>query len=157
MKVNWKRLLLSVLVCLVAGIAGSMYTNQSIKWWYPILNKPSFTPPAWVFGPVWTVLFVLMGIALYLVWNKGLKKKGVIDAVSMFGVQLVLNVTWSYFFFGLRNPLLALAEILVLWGAILVTIKLFFRVERMAAYLLVPYALWVFFASVLNFAIVLLN
>lgn len=157
MKINWKRLFLSLLVCLAAGIAGAMYTAQSVSWWYPMLNKPWFTPPAWLFAPVWTLLFVLMGVSLYLIWNKGLKKKLVTEAVALFGVQLVLNVGWSYLFFGLRNPMLALAEIVVLGGAILMTIKMFWKIEKKAAYLLVPYLLWVSFASVLNLAIVLLN
>ena len=157
MKMNWKRLLLSLGVCLAAGVAGSLYTAQSVSWWYPLLNKPAITPPAWVFGPVWTFLFILMGYSLYLVWNKGLKKKGVTDAVALFGVQLILNVTWSYLFFGLRNPLLAFFEIVVLWGTILITKMKFLKIEKMAGYLLVPYFLGVSFALVLNLAIVLLN
>jgi tryptophan-rich sensory protein len=98
-----------------------------------------------------------MGYALYLVWNKGLKKKGVTDAVAIFGVQLILNVVWSYLFFGLRNPSLALFEIIVLWGAILATTLKFGKIDRSAAYLLIPYLLWVGFASALNLSIVLLN
>jgi len=157
MKVNWKRLTLSLGVCQAAGIVGSIYTLQSVKWWYPTLTKPPFNPPAWIFGPVWSLLFILMGYALYLVWNKGLKKKGVTDAVAIFGVQLILNVVWSYLFFGLRNPSLALFEIIVLWGAILATTLKFGKIDRSAAYLLIPYLLWVGFASYLNLAIVLLN
>ena len=98
-----------------------------------------------------------MGYSLYLVWNKGLKKKGVTDAVALFGVQLILNVVWSYLFFGLRNPLLAFFEIVVLWGTILITKMKFLKIEKMAGYLLVPYFLGVSFALVLNLAIVLLN
>lgn len=157
MKVNWKRLILSLTVCLATGGAGSLYTTQSVSRWYPTLIKPPLNPPAWVFGPVWTFLFVLMGYALYLVWNKGLKKKAVSDAVALFGVQLVLNVTWSYLFFGLRNPLLALMEIIVLWGVILLTTFKFARIDTAAAYLMLPYLLWVSFANYLNLSIVLLN
>lgn len=157
MKTNWKRLIFSLGVCQAAGIAGSVYTLQSVKWWYPTLTKPSFNPPSWVFGPVWSLLFILMGYALYVVWNKGLKKKGVSDAVAIFFVQLILNVIWSYLFFGLRNPSLALFEIIVLWGMILATTLKFGKIDRAAAYLLVPYLLWVGFASVLNLSIVLLN
>ncbi len=157
MKANWKRLVLSLGICEAAGIAGSIYTLQSVREWYPTLTKPQFNPPAWVFGPVWTALFIMMGLSLYLVWNRGLKKKGVTDAVAIFGVQLILNVVWSYLFFGLRNPSLALFEIIVLWGAILVTILKFGKIDRPAAYLLIPYLLWVGFAGVLNLSIVLLN
>lgn len=157
MKVNWKRLVVSVGLSLGAGFAGSIYTLQSVKWWYPTLNKPSLNPPSWVFGPVWTVLFVMMGIALYLVWNKGLKKKGVVDAIALFGVQLVLNVTWSYLFFGLRNPTLALTEIVVLWGAILLCTLKFSKIDKSAGHLMIPYLVWVSFACYLNLSIVFLN
>ena len=157
MKVNWKRLILSLSICLAAGVAGSLYTAQSVSWWYPMLNKPAITPPAWVFGPVWAFLYILMGYSLYLVWNKGLKKKGVADAVALFGVQLILNVTWSYLFFGLRTSRLAYFEIIVLWGTILITKMKFLKIDKTAGYLLVPYFLWVSFALVLNLAIVLLN
>ena len=157
MNTNWKRLILSLGICQAAGIVGSIYTLQSVKWWYPTLTKPQFNPPAWVFGPVWTILFILMGLSLYLVWNKGLKKKGVIDGIALFGVQLILNITWSYLFFGIRNPFLALVEISVLWGAILLTAWKFYKIDRTAGYLMIPYLLWVGFASYLNLAIVLLN
>ena len=157
MKINWKRLTLSVGTCLTAGVAGSLYTSQSLSWWYPILNKPAFTPPAWMFGPVWTFLYILMGYALYLVWNKGLKKGGVTDAVAIFGVQLILNVAWSYLFFGLRNPLLAFFEIIVLWAVLLLTYIKFHKIEANAGYLLLPYLVWTGYAGVLNFLIVLMN
>ncbi|MBI2310405.1 tryptophan-rich sensory protein [Candidatus Collierbacteria bacterium] len=157
MNTNWKRLILSLGICQAAGIVGSIYTLQSVKWWYPTLTKPQFNPPAWVFGPVWTILFILMGLSLYLVWNKGLKKKGVIDGIALFGVQLILNITWSYLFFGIRNPFLALVEISVLWGAILLTAWKFYKIDRTAGYLMIPYFLWVGFASYLNLSIVLLN
>ena len=157
MNTNWKRLILSLGICQAAGIVGSIYTLQSVKWWYPTLTKPQFNPPEWVFGPVWTILFILMGLSLYLVWNKGLKKKGVIDGIALFGVQLILNITWSYLFFGIRNPFLALVEISVLWGAILLTAWKFYKIDRTAGYLMIPYLLWVGFASYLNLAIVLLN
>lgn len=157
MKANWKLLVFAVSICLLAGFAGSMYTNQSIAWWYPMLAKPSFTPPAFLFGPVWTVLFVLMGYAFYLVLRKGLKAKGVSDAVAVFGVQLILNVVWSYLFFGLRNPLLAFVEIVVLWFTILITYSKFHDIDRTAGHLLIPYLAWVGFAGVLNLAIVLMN
>ncbi len=157
MKVNWKGLGGSVGLCLSTGMVGSIYTLQSVKWWYPTLTKPALNPPAWIFGPVWTILFILMGLSLYLVWNKGLKKKGVIDGIALFGVQLILNITWSYLFFGIRNPFLALVEISVLWGAILLTAWKFYKIDRTAGCLLIPYLLWVSFASYLTLSIVLLN
>lgn len=154
---DWVKLIFSLGICQAAGIVGSLYTFQTVKWWYPMLRKPWFNPPAWVFGPVWTILFVLMGVALYLVWNQGLKKKGITDAVALFSVQLTLNVVWSYLFFGLRNPFMALIEILVLWGAILLTTIKFLKINKGAGYLMIPYLAWVGFASVLNLAVVLLN
>ncbi len=157
MKVEIKKLIPAVGVCLLAGVVGSIYTMQSVKTWYPVLHKPWFNPPSWVFGPVWTLLFILMGVALYLVWKKGLKKKKVCEALALFAVQLILNVTWSYFFFGRRNPLLALVQIVVLWGSILVTTKKFLSIDKTAGYLMTPYLLWVSFAVILNFSIVLLN
>lgn len=157
MKINWKRLVVSLAVCQGAGLVGSIFTFQTVSWWYPTLQKPAFTPPSWLFGPVWTILFVLMGLALYRIWNKGLKKKGVVDGLALFAVGLALNVVWSYLFFGLRNPFLGLVEVVVLWGAILLTIIKFLKIDRLAGYLLIPYLLWVSFASILNLAIVLLN
>lgn len=149
--------MLSIGACLAAGGAGWVYTTQSVSWWYPLLNKPAITPPAWVFGPVWTLLYILMGYSLYLVWNKGLKKKGVSDAVALFGVQLILNVVWSYLFFGLRNPRLAFFEIVVLWVVILLTYFRFHKIKAVAGQLLLPYLVWTGYAGVLNLFIVLMN
>lgn len=157
MKTSRKRLLLSIGTCLAAGVAGWLYTAQSVAWWYPLLNKPAITPPAWVFGPVWAFLYSLMGYSLYLVWNKGLKKRGVSDAVALFGVQLILNVTWSYLFFGLRNPRLAFFEIAVLWVVILLTYTRFHKISAPAGRLLLPYLIWTGYAGVLNLFIVLMN
>jgi len=100
----------AIVVCLLAGLIGSIFTAPAVPTWYATLTKPALTPPAWLFGPVWTVLFILMGIALYLVWRKGWEQKGVQVATAIFAVQLVLNVLWSYFFFGLQVPFLALIE-----------------------------------------------
>jgi tryptophan-rich sensory protein len=121
------------------------------------LNKPSWQPPAWLFGPVWTLLYVLMGIALYLVWRAGLAAKGVKLALAIFFVQLVLNALWSFAFFGAESPLAGLVVIVALWAMIAATIAAFAPVSRAAAALLVPYILWVSFATVLNAAIYLLN
>lgn len=151
------KLIISIAACLLTGFIGSFFTASSVGSWYSTIAKPSFNPPSWVFGPVWTLLFILMGIAAYLVWDKGLKKKGVKQALTLFSVQLVFNIGWSAFFFGLKNPLLAFIEIIILWLLILTNIILFYKIDKRAAYLLVPYILWVSFASVLNLAIVLLN
>lgn len=144
-------------ICLAAAKIGSAFAMPAIPTWYASLVKPGLTPPAWVFAPVWTVLYVLMGIALYLVWSKGWKQRGVPVAVGIFGVQLFLNVLWSYAFFGLQAPFLALTVILLLWIAILLAIVAFYRVSIPAAALLVPYLIWVAFAAYLNHGIYILN
>ncbi len=147
----------AIAVCLLAGLIGSVFTTPAIPTWYAALVKPALNPPAWVFGPVWTVLYILMGIALYLVWSKGWEQKNVQVATAIFAVQLALNVLWSYFFFGLQAPFFALIEIVLLWIAILMTIGAFHRVSVPAAVLLVPYFLWVSFAAYLNYGIYALN
>ncbi len=147
----------SIIICQLAGFIGSIFTTSSIPTWYASLNKPSFNPPNWVFAPVWTVLYLLMGIALYLIWRKGLSDKNVKIAFMVFVFQLVLNSLWSFLFFGLESPFAAFIEIIILWIAILVSIILFFRISWIAGVLLIPYILWVSFASVLNFAIWRLN
>ena len=151
------RLLLSVAVCLLIGFLGSLVTTPSVSIWFSTVNKPSFSPPNWLFAPVWTILFILMGISAYLVWNKGLKKKAVKEALLIFVFQLVLNFLWSLFFFGLHQPFLASLEIIVLWVAILLTILKFRKISAAAGYLLLPYIAWVTFASFLNFTIARLN
>lgn len=148
---KYLKLLLAIAVCQGAGLIGSIFTINSVKTWYVVLNKPFFNPPSWVFAPVWTILYLLMGISLYLVW--GIKKVN----LKWFWLQLALNTLWSIIFFGLKNPTLALIEIVALWVSILFTIKSFLKVSRVAAYLLLPYILWVSFAAVLNMAIVILN
>lgn len=151
------KLVMSIVICQLAGVIGSVFTTPAIPTWYATLKKPSFTPPNWVFSPVWITLFVLMGIAMFIVWSKGLSDEGVKIALSIFGVQLILNVLWSVMFFGLRSPLAGLIDIAVLWIAILVTILYFLKVSNMAGILLIPYILWVSFAAVLNFSIWRLN
>jgi len=154
---NPKKLLASVLVCLAAGFVGSFFTTPSIPTWYAGLAKPALAPPNWVFGPVWTTLFILMGISLYLVWGKGLEKKNVRMTVAIFGIQLVLNVLWSALFFGLHSPFYAFIEIVALWLAIAATIFAFNKISRNAALLLLPYIIWVSIAAFLNLSIWLLN
>ena len=148
------KLIISLIVCQLAGAIGSVFTVSSVGSWYSGLAKPFFNPPSWLFGPVWTILYLLMGISLYLVWTKKLKSK---TALYIFGVQLVLNTLWSIFFFGLQQPLLAFIEIIFLWIMIMLTIIYFYKISKTAAYLLIPYILWVSFAAVLNIAIVVLN
>lgn len=134
-----------------AGILGSFATMASVKGWYLTdLIKPSFNPPSWVFGPVWTLLFLLMGISLYLVWDKK-------NNLFWFWIQLVLNIFWSYLFFGFRSPDLAFYEIIFLWVAIFITIVKFWKYNKTASILLWPYLAWVSFASFLNYSIMILN
>lgn len=143
-----------VVGCEAVGLLATPVTITAIPTWYASLNKPFFSPPNFVFGPVWTILYLLMGVALYLVWMKNKKVK---TAVVVFSGQLVLNFLWSIIFFGLHLPILAFLEIIFLWVAIAVTIIIFAKISKVAAYLLVPYLLWVSFAAILNIAIVVLN
>ncbi|MDH7476053.1 MAG: tryptophan-rich sensory protein [Microgenomates group bacterium] len=156
-KLNIFQLFLSIVICLLAGFIGSFFTTQYVPTWYAQLNKPPFNPPNWIFAPVWTTLFILMGIALYLVLNKGLKKKQNREAILLFGIQLIANVLWSFLFFTLQLPLYAFLEIIILWLLILVTIIRFYKISKLAGWLLIPYLFWVSFASILNLAIYLLN
>jgi len=150
---NILRLTISVGVTLAVGFIGSLFTTPSISTWYTTLNKPSFNPPNWIFGPVWTLLFIMMAISFYLVWQKGLT----LTAVLIFVLQLILNILWSLFFFYLKNPALALMEIIFLWLAILANIVIFYSIYKTAGFLLVPYILWVSFAAFLNYTITSLN
>jgi benzodiazapine receptor len=156
-QVGIQKLVISLIVCQFAGFIGSVFTTPAIPTWYVSLNKPSFTPPNWLFSPVWIFLFVLMGISAFLVWSKGFDDKRVRIALSIFAVQLILNILWSAVFFGFRSPLAGLIEIAILWIAIWLTILNFFKVSKTAGLLLMPYILWVSFAAVLNFFIWRLN
>lgn len=149
--------LICISLCLAAGGLGSLFTAPAIPTWYEGLQKPSFNPPNWLFAPVWTVLYILMGISLFLIWRKDGKNSKSKAAKIVFSVQLVLNTLWSILFFGLKIPLLAFIEILILWIAILVTIFLFYPKSKLASFLLIPYILWVSFASFLNGIIMILN
>lgn len=148
----WK-LVISISIPFLASAVGGFFTSTSVSTWYVDLAKPSFNPPSWVFGPVWTLLYLLIGISLYLVWISKYEKK----AFIAFGVQMFLNVSWSVLFFGLQKPLFAFIEIIFLWISILATILFFYKINKKAAYLLVPYILWVGFAAVLNFYLFILN
>lgn len=156
-KKNYLLLIGSILVSLGAGALGSRFTITETGSWYELIEKPVFNPPSWIFGPVWTLLFVLMGIALFLVIRQEIRKQEVFQAVKIFFIQLFFNILWSYFFFGLQNPRLAFLEIIALLLSIIATMIAFSRVDKRAAYLLIPYLLWVLFASFLNYAIWQLN
>ena len=154
---NPKLLIFSIGISQLAGIIGSVFTTSEIANWYVFLNKPFFNPPNWLFGPVWIILYTLMGISLYLVWVKGYKEENIKRTVNIFLVHLAVNSLWSIVFFGLHDLGLALVIIFTLWLMILYLIKLFWNIEKIAAYLLIPYLLWVSFASILNYSIWMLN
>lgn len=154
---NLIRLGIAVTIPLVVGGLSGLVTAQGVRDWYPTLIKPSFNPPSWVFGPVWTLLYLMMGIAAFLVWQKGWDSGAVKVALALFAIQLILNGLWSVLFFGIRMPGLAFAELLLLWASIGATAVLFWRVNPVAGMLLLPYQAWVTFAAVLNGSIWILN
>jgi tryptophan-rich sensory protein len=147
------KFLFAVVLCQGAGIVESFFTTPAIGSWYATLTKPSFNPPNWIFAPVWTFLFFLMGVSLYLVWSNTIQALTKRTAILFFSQQLALNILWSALFFGMHNPFLAFVEIIVLGVAILLTIFYFAKISKTAAWLLVPYILWVSFAAFLNFSI----
>lgn len=153
-KINWGKLIASIALCQGAGVVGSFFTVSSIPTWYATLAKPSFSPPGWVFGPVWILLYFMMGLSFYLILTKKTQNGA---AIELFLIQLTLNTLWSIIFFGLKNPYWAFLEILFLWTAILLTIIYFYKISKFTAYLLIPYLLWVSFAVYLNFTIWRLN
>ncbi|MCX6723338.1 MAG: tryptophan-rich sensory protein [Candidatus Staskawiczbacteria bacterium] len=183
MAINYSKLyklLISIIICEFAGVVGSFYTIPEINGWYKNLNKSSLNPPGWIFGPVWTTLFVLMGISLYLVWSKKfvvkneLKRKNrkpwnkfsqkllsgswqKANIILIFATQLILNILWSAIFFGMHSPGAAFFELLMLWFAIIFTIINFYRASKVAALLLLPYILWVSFAGILTYFVWILN
>lgn len=149
------KITLCVVICLGLGIASGFSTAESVNGWYETIRKPGWNPPNRLFGPVWTVLYILMGIAAALVWHSNLPNKK--TALILFAVQFLLNILWSYIFFGMHNILLAFADILLLSVMIAITIAWFLKINKVAAWLLLPYFMWVSFASTLNFSIYLLN
>ena len=152
----WLGLIVLVVVCFAAAGIGGAVTTPKIDHWYAMLVKPSWNPPNWVFGPVWSILYLSMAIAAWLVWREqGLA--GAATPLTLFGVQLVLNVLWSYLFFGLESPGMALVEVLLLWLAIAATMVAFWLRSTLAGLLFVPYLAWVSLASILNVAIWRLN
>ena len=151
------KIILSVVACLLLGGISGIATTSSITGWYTTITKPSFNPPNWIFGPAWTLLYILMGIAFAMIWNAGTEKKEVKKAMKLFGLQLILNLIWSFLFFTMQNPAIAFIDIVILLIAINSTIRHFSAINKTAAYLLIPYLLWVSFATLLNGNIWYLN
>jgi len=150
-------LIACIAVPLLAGLIGSIATIPAISSWYTILIKPPLTPPNWVFGPVWTTLYILMGFSLYLVVSGGTENKLVRLGMILFAGQLIVNILWSFVFFGLHSPILGLVAILVLIILVLAMIYCFYQVSRIAAVLQVPYIVWLCIATYLNIMILVLN
>lgn len=150
------KFLISLALPFLAGGIGSAFTTSAIPNWYENLNKPAFTPPGWLFGPAWTILYILMGISFYIAWSKT-NFEGYKPALALFLVQLALNAAWSVIFFGLKQPLYALLEIIVLWFAILFILIRFYKIDKTAGLILIPYFAWTSFAALLNLFIVKLN
>lgn len=151
------KMITSLALPLAAGALGSVFTAKAIPSWYVSIQKPFFNPPSWVFGPVWTVLYVLMGISFFMIWRMSGGTEGRKNAIRVFLWQLSLNAIWTPIFFGFKSPEAALLVILALWVMIVKTIRIFGTLNRSAAYLLIPYLLWVSFAALLNGAIAYLN
>lgn len=157
---NWKKILgvlAAIGFCQIAGIIGSLFTTPAIPVWYASLAKPALAPPNWLFAPVWLTLYTLMGISAYLVWESKGNIKARNTAIEFFGAQLLLNVLWSYLFFGLGSPVLGFVGIVALWFFIFITMSLFYMISKKAAYLLIPYIVWVTIAAYLNYSIMMLN
>lgn len=155
---KYLRIIYCVAICLVVGYLSSITTQSSINTWYPTLIKPVFNPPNWLFAPVWTLLFIMMGIAAGMIWNQLENQRELVKkALLFFTVQLLLNALWSYLFFGLNNVLLALIEVILLWLVIYETFHIFRKIDKKAAYLFIPYLIWVAFAAILNGSIYYLN
>ncbi len=155
-KNNFLKVVISIILPLLVGFFGSFFTRAGISPWYETLKKPLLNPPGFVFGPVWTVLYILMGVAFYLVWKKE-KEKNVTLPLFVYGAQLILNFLWSFFFFGIQSPETAFVIILLLWILILFNMILFYRIQKRAGYLFLPYLLWVSFATYLNYSLWILN
>jgi benzodiazapine receptor len=151
------RLILCIALCESAGVIGSLFTASSVTTWYPTLVKPWFSPPGFLISAVWIVIFTLMGLSLFLIWRKGISSTNAKIALGVFAAQLLVNVLWSYAFFGLQSPLVAVIVIVVLWLLIVQNIIRFWSISKDAALLLVPYILWVSFAAFLNYTIWRLN
>jgi len=150
------KFLISVLLPLSLGAIAGMFTSQSVPEWYAILNRPSFNPPNWIFGPVWTTLYILMGISFFLIWKQEASKVRN-RAILIFLLQLLLNFAWSFIFFYFNMIGLALVEIVLLWISIVMMLVVFYKIKPIASYINIPYLLWVTFATVLNASYYILN
>lgn len=150
------KLLISILLPIALGAIAGMFTSQSVPEWYATLNRPSFNPPNWIFGPVWTTLYIIMGISLFLIWKQDVSKKRNF-AILIFMIQLILNFGWSFIFFYFNMIGIALLEIVLLWFSIITMLVLFYKIKPIASYINIPYLLWVTFATVLNASYYLLN
>ena len=151
------KLIISIVACQCAGLIGSAFTAPAIPTWYAALEKPSFTPPNWLFAPAWITLYLLMGISASIVWRRGLDNTRIRNALITFLVQLGFNVLWSVVFFGLESPLYGVIVIVVLWMAIMLTMVKFFRISTLAGVFMLPYIGWVTFAAILNISVFILN
>lgn len=150
------KLLVSLLLPLGVGAIAGIFTSKAIPGWYASLNQPSFNPPNWVFGPVWTTLYIILGISLFLIWKLGPGKERN-QAILVFSVQLLLNFGWSFCFFYFKMIGITLVDIVALWLMIVIMLYRFYRLKPLAAYINIPYLLWVTFATVLNAAYFVLN
>ncbi|MFC2033855.1 TspO/MBR family protein [Chloroflexota bacterium] len=154
---NGIKLVSSIIICLCAGFIGSVFTTPAIPTWYAQLEKPIFNPPNWLFAPVWTILYILMGISAFLVWCQLNHNRQIKVALIIFLIQLSLNTLWSVVFFGLESPLYGIIVIIALWIAVLLTILRFLKISALAGWLLIPYIGWITFAAILNIFIFILN
>ena len=157
MRKNILRAVLSIAICQSAGLIGTVFTVSSIQNWYNLLNQPSFRPPNWLFGPVWTIIYTLMGISLYWILIKGTNKKEVRDGLKLFAFHLAINASWSIVFFGMHNIPLSLINIITLWILIVVIMIKFYKIDKKASLILLPYLAWVSFATILNYSLYRLN
>jgi len=151
------KLITALGVTLITGFIGTFFTAEPVTTWYTKLNKPYWTPPDWAFGPIWTIIYILIGIAAYLIWKNGLERKDVKIALLVFALQLILNLLWSVLFFGFKSIYGGLIEIIILWITILINLILFYRISKFAGILFLPYLVWVTIASYLNYFIYILN
>ena len=154
---NYKRLSISIFLCQLVGWMGAIFTAEAIPNWYETLEKPFFSPPNWVFGPVWTLLYLMMGISVYLIWQRIEENKAAKTAFVLFWIHLAFNASWSLVFFNLKNLALALINILIIWSLIIILMIKFWNIDRRSSYLLIPYLFWVTFATALNYSIWMLN
>lgn len=160
MNFSWRelpKLIVSILIVFLAGAVGTVFTLKEITTWYVNIPKPSWTPPNWAFGPIWSTLYVLMGVSLFLIWREGLNRKDVKIGIGVFAVQLILNVVWSLVFFGSHNIAGGLVMVILLWISILINIVVFYRISKPAGIILIPYLIWVTIAGYLNYSVYLLG